>query len=155
MFPEVAVIFTPEQTAELTGLAVTAFVTIASAVVAFVGRAAHGWVNANKNDKNFSFLMSVATMAVQAAEQIYGDDAEAKLDFATEYVKAELARRNIQVNVDQIRAQIEAAVLAEFNYARNVEPAADASQDTSVTSSPGTAPVTTVTTDVDINEDIV
>lgn len=155
-------ILTPAVQAEITGLLVNAALAAAVAVIGFVGRAVHGWVNANKNDKNLGFLLSVATLAVQAAEQVYGSDGEAKLNYATEYVKAELARRNIPIDVDQIRTTIEAAVMAEFNYPGAVTPA-DAPAETDVVTSSGDQPETVVTTPltpandefVDASEDVI
>lgn len=154
-------ILTPAVQAEITGLLVNAALAAAVAVIGFVGRAIHGWVNANKNDKNLGFLISVATLAVQAAEQVYGSDGESKLNYATEYVKAELARRNIPIDIDQIRTTIEAAVMAEFNYPAAVNPA-DAPAETDVVTSAGEQPETVVTTplspddeSVDESEDVI
>ena len=137
----------------LTPYLVDAALAVFTVALGFVGRAIHGFVNAHKNDKNFQFLTSVATVAVQAAEQMYGSDGQAKLDFATKYVQAELDKRNIKVDVEDIRAQVEAAVLAEFNYPQAVEPAT-APASTDVVSTSDGSPEVVVTTPVDSASDV-
>lgn len=117
-------LLTPAVQAEITAILTNVALSVVIAAIGFVGRAVHGWVNANKNDKNLGFVISVATMAVQAAEQVYGSEAgQDKKQFALDYVKAELTRRNIQVDVDAISAAIESAVMAEFNFPASIEPA--------------------------------
>lgn len=152
----------PALVSALTPYLVDGALAVFTVALGFVGRAVHGFINAHKNDKNFAFLMNVATMAVQAAEQQFGSDGEAKLAWATKYVQAELDRRNIRIDVDQVRAQIEAAVMSEFNYPAAVTPA-DAPAETTVVSEAGEKPETVVETPitedgfdgVDNSEDVV
>ena len=94
----------------------TLFIIVITAAIGFVGRAVNGWVNANKNDKNVDFLLKLATIGVQAAEQLYetGDGA-AKQAYAMEFIEKELQKRHIPLDIDAIATAVEAAVLQEFN----------------------------------------
>jgi LL-H family phage holin len=153
--------FGPITPALINGLApilVDALIAVLVGAIAFVGRAVHGFINANKNVKGFEFLSQLATIAVQAAEQVYADqDGDTKKRFAIDFLEKALAERNINVDLDVISTAIEAAVMSEFNYPAAVEPASPPAT-TDVQTSAGEQPETVVTTpvtDVDAGEDVV
>ena len=117
-------IFTPEQWQGLVTALSGVFIAVLTAAVGFLGRAAQGWLNANKNDANVQFLLRLATIGVQAAEQVYGgENGDAKKAYAIEFIQAELDKRKIPVDIGSIEAAVESAVLAEFNYPAAVTPA--------------------------------
>lgn len=131
----------PVFQAQITEILTNIAIGVAVAAVGFVGRAVHGFINANKNNKDYDFLVKVATIGVQAAEQLYAaGDGDAKQAYAFDYIKKELSNRNIPVDVDQVRTAIEAAVLSEFNYPEAVTPAAPPTE-TVVAVSPGVDPI--------------
>jgi LL-H family phage holin len=107
-----------------TPIIVNVFLTVITAVIGAVGLAVRSFVNSKLNAEQLANLNTVATIAVQAAEQLYGAfEGDQKKQFALDYAEAELAKRGIKVETDQLSAIIEAAVLAEFNYPAAVEPA--------------------------------
>ena len=117
-------IFTPEQWAQLTTALTGVLIAVLTAAIGFVGRAANGWLNANKNDANVQFLLRLATIGVQAAEQLYASESgDQKKAYAIEFITNELKSRNIPVDVTAIETAVESAVLAEFNYPAAVTPA--------------------------------
>jgi len=107
----------------LTPVLIDGLLAVVTFVVAWIGVEARKLQKANANNENFTFLQRVAEVAVQSAEQLYGEFAgEAKKDYALDFAEKWLAERGIKVETSVIEAQIEAAVLREFNY-----PAVDAS----------------------------
>src|SRR5690349_19694772 len=105
------------------------FLAVATGVIAFVGNEVRKFTKSRFNNEQLSVLSNVATIGVQAAEQLYGAlGGEQKKDFAFQYAQAELAKRGIKVDPDQLSTIIEAAVLAEFNYPAAVEPAQSPSE---------------------------
>lgn len=113
--------FVDQLTPIITQLAVVVITTVIGAV----GYTIRQWANAKFNSEQLSVINDVAVIGVQAAEQLLNRfGGEEKKKFALEYAEAELARRGIKVDLDQLSAIIEAAVLAEFNYPAAVEPAA-------------------------------
>jgi LL-H family phage holin len=125
------------------------FLAVVTAVVAFVGNEVRKFTKANFNDKQFEVINKVATVGVQAAEQLYADfDGETKKQHALDYAEAELAARGIKVDTDQLSNIIEAAVMDQFNYPGSVTPATgDATAD--VVSTPEDGSQVEVTTPVD------
>ncbi len=120
-----------------TPIIVNVFLTVITAVIGAVGLAVRSFVNSKLNAEQLANLNTVATIAVQAAEQLYGAlEGDQKKQFALDYAEAELAKRGIKVETDQLSAIIEAAVMAEFNYPASVEPAAPPAE-TSVVMSTG------------------
>ena len=129
----------PAIAAQISAVLTDVAIAVGIAAIGFLSRAVHGFINANKNNKQYDFLVKVATIAVQAAEQVYeAGEGDSKQAYAIEYVKTELKNRNIPIDVDQIITALEAAVLSEFNYPQSVIPA-DPPTETVVEVSPGPA----------------
>lgn len=125
------------------------FVTVATAVIAFVGKAAYGFITAHKNDKNFQFLTSIAEKAVQAAEQLYAEyDGDTKKQFALDFVQSWLDANHLKIDAKAVDAAIEAAVMTEFNFPAAVEPASPPAE-AEVVSTPDADPDVSVATPVD------
>jgi hypothetical protein len=90
---------------------------VVTAVIAWVGVELRKVQKANANNENFTFLQRVAEVAVESAEQLYGEFAgEAKKAYALDFAEKWLAERGLNVETSVIEAQIEAAVLREFNF---------------------------------------
>lgn len=124
---------------DFTPLAVNFAVTVAGIVLAFLGKAVRDFTVANKDNKNYGLLVSIVENAVQAVEQVYTDvDGDTKKKAAFALVEAALKARGINVDLDEIDAAIEAAVLREFNFPAAVEPA-EPPTETVVTVSPSDA----------------
>lgn len=131
---------------DFTPLAVNFAVTVAGIVLAFLGKAVRDFTVANKDNKNYGLLVSIVENAVQAVEQVYKDvDGDTKKSAAIAMAEAALEARGIKVDLDEIDAAIEAAVLREFNFPAAVEPAAPPTE-TVVNVSPS---------DADAGEDVV
>ena len=131
---------------DFTPLAVNFAVTVAGIVLAFLGKAVRDFTVANKDNKNYGLLVSIVENAVQAVEQVYKDvDGDTKKSAAIAMAEAALQARGIKVDLDEIDAAIEAAVLREFNFPAAVEPAAPPTE-TVVSVSPS---------DADAGEDVV
>lgn len=97
--------------------------SIAGVVFAVVGKAVRDFTIANKENKNFALLTSIAEAAVQAVEQVYGEnEGDTKKAAAIEAVEAALATRGLKIDLDEIVNAIEAAVLREFNFSTAVDP---------------------------------
>lgn len=113
------------------------FLAVATAVIALVGKASRDFINANKDNKNFSLLNDIAEAAVQAAEQLYTKrDGDTKKAAAIDFAESWLATKGINIDADELSAAIEAAVLREFNYPQAVEPASPPAE-TVIDVSPG------------------
>ena len=101
----------------LTPLLLNLAVGVITLVIAWVGNEVRKLQKANANNANFQFIEQVAGIAVAAAEQLYGSAAgETKKAYAIDLAEKWFAERGITVDADVIVAQIEAAVLREFNY---------------------------------------
>jgi LL-H family phage holin len=115
----------PELMEALTPLLINVAIGVVTTIIGVVGVAFRSFLNAKLNAEQLALFNEVATIGVQAAEQLYGAaNGDAKKDFAIQFVEAELAKRGIKnVDVDRIASVIEAAVLAEFNFPAAVTPA--------------------------------
>ena len=87
-----------------------------------VVRYAVPWIRNNTELAKNEFLMSIVTAAVQYAEQtITGKDSGAeKKAIVTEFLKTQLAAKNVSITDEQLNALIEAAVYA-MNEAKKAE----------------------------------
>lgn len=140
---------TPGLVVDLSPYLAQLFLAVVTAVVAFVGNEARKFTKAHFNNTQLDVITKVATIGVQAAEQLYSTfNGEDKKNFAMQYAQAELAKRGINVDVEQLSAIIEAQVLDQFNYPDAVEPAGGES-DTTVVQSNTSEPEVVVTTPVD------
>lgn len=109
---------------QLTPIIVQVMMLVVTTVIGAIGFAARKWINTKFNKEQLEVINDIALVGVQAAEQLFKHfDGEAKKQFALEYAEAELAKRGINVDLDELSTIIEAAVLAEFNYPASVEPA--------------------------------
>lgn len=107
---------------------VPTFLAVTTAVIGVIGAAARGWIKAHTTDAQVGALQRIAAIAVNAAEQLYGEaEGEQKKAYALAYIQAELDSRGIKVDVAALDALIEAAVMEQFNFpaVEPTEPPAD------------------------------
>lgn len=97
---------------------------VVTGVIGLVGLSVRSFLQSKLNNEQLVFVEDVAAIAVQAAEQTYkAGNGEVKKEFALDFLEAELTKRGIKVDVDEISTIIEAAVMKEFNFPASVEPA--------------------------------
>lgn len=126
----VSAIFTPEVTS-----------LIAQAVIALIGTlltvlvgGAIRLLKARTTSEQYSYLQSVATVAVQAAEQMHlAGYIMDKKAVAEGIVLRELASRGVKVDQTVIDTAIEAAVMDVFNSVKVTDPQPEASVTADVT----------------------
>ena len=95
---------------------VNILLALVTVLVPLIGAAVRNLVAANKDDARFQTLMSVARVAVLAAEQAgLAGRVSDKKDAAIEYAEAMLADRGMKVDLDALSAAIESAVADELN----------------------------------------
>lgn len=129
----VSAIFTPEVTS-----------LIAQAVIALIGTlltvlvgGAIRLLKARTTSEQYSYLQSVATVAVQAAEQMHlAGYIMDKKAVAEGIVLRELASRGVKVDQTVIDTAIEAAVMDVFNSVKVTDPQPEASVTADVTTPP-------------------
>lgn len=79
----------------------------------------------NIDARTLAVVRELARTAVKAAEQLkLAKRISDALTWALTFIQAELRRRGVPVNVDLIAAEVEAAVLDEFNRPRLLKPPA-------------------------------
>lgn len=109
---------------QITPILADLLIAVVGLVVAFVGNETRKLLSNKSVASNISVLQTIATIGVQAAEQLYASEAgDDKKAYAIQYVQNELDRHGLKFDVDAIETAIEAAVLAEFNYPSALEPA--------------------------------
>lgn len=144
-----AVVETIQPVFDFTPYLTQLFIAVVTAVIAIVGNGVRSYLKAHVSKDQIAVVDKLASVAVQAAEQVYGSAGGAdKKAYAIDYVQTELARRGIKVDASSIETAIEAAVMTEFNFpdttAVVVATPADASTGTGETTPPDASAIGTV-----------
>lgn len=99
---------------ELAALVLTAFATVVTALVGWVGYAVRRHVLRRLSAQELALVREIAAVAVRYAEQKLGKGAgAAKLELATAAANRFLAAYGVKVSAEQLLAIVEAAVFAE------------------------------------------
>lgn len=110
---------TPETTALLVELAVTLLVALVGVILAAITPAIQRYVRSKVTEQQYETLESIASVAVNAAEQIYKNElgkGTEKRAYALEVMTNAMAKRGINLSPAELEAIIEAAVMKEFNF---------------------------------------
>jgi 2-methylaconitate cis-trans-isomerase PrpF len=99
---------------------VDALLTIVTAIAGYAAVQVRAWIEAHVPQKYLDSLVTIATTAVQAAEQTslgrdVALDGAAKKRVALSIAQKYIDSTGLKVSADQLDAAIEAAVMAEFN----------------------------------------
>ena len=110
-------------TPELTTLIATTLITVIGALLTDAVRRLPGLIKSKTTAEQFDFLQSVATVAVQAAEQMHvAGYIMDKKGVAIGIVVRELAAKGIKVDQTAIDTAVEAAVMDAFNQFKAKDP---------------------------------
>ena len=117
-------------TPELTNTIVTAVISVLVGLVAYALKQVPGFIKAKTTAEQFAFLQNVATVAVQAAEQLHlAGYIQDKKGVAIGIVVRELQAKGLKVDATSIDHAIEAAVMDAFNTEKVTDPASTVSAD--------------------------
>ena len=112
------------QSPEFASALATIFITVVTAVIAFLGKAARDYLSHNLSSAQLNTLLLIAQQAVAVAEQTGATKAaEEKKAEALAIAQTYLDAYGIKVSAAQLDAAIEAAVFNEFNRFKFIAPA--------------------------------